>query len=371
MKKFIKVFIVLMIMGCQNQTEIVNHHKVSFVAVGDNLMHQVLLDEAKTENGYDFRKYYTHIQSYIQKVDLAFVSQETILGGDKRGAKGYPVFNTPDSMASALHDVGFDVVNGATNHALDQGEEGLLHSIEVFKQYEDMTYIGLYDSKEKRDSIEVIEKDGIKIAFLSYNQLTNKHNLPQPYSMNLFDEKLIQKDIEDAKEISDFIIVSCHWGNEYDIKANDFQKRYALLMADLGVDVIIGTHPHTLQPVEYIDGKNGHRTLVAYSLGNFISGMMEEETQLGGMLSLDFVKKGNECLIENVTLTPLINHYEIDDLSHAYETRHRFSVYRLKDYTDVLATQHGLNGYQDITVSISQMKKKVYSRISSDIDIDM
>ena len=108
---------------------------------------------------------------YEAKADLAFVNQETILGGGK--ASGYPYFNTPDEMAGNLHDVGFDVVNGATNHALDQGYDGVQHSIEVFRKYQDMTYIGLYESQEERDTIQVVEKDGIRIAFLAYNQMIN------------------------------------------------------------------------------------------------------------------------------------------------------------------------------------------------------
>ncbi|MFR7592090.1 MAG: CapA family protein [Longibaculum sp.] len=375
--KIIKLLLVmLLIVGCQSKKQTSPQedlsekgNKVSFVAVGDNLMHQLLLDNAKKGDDYDFSPYYTNIQSYIQKADLSFVNQETILGGGK--ASGYPNFNTPDIMAKNLHDVGFDIVNGATNHALDKGGDALLHSIEVFKKYQDMKYIGLYESKEKRDDITVIEKEGMKIALLSYNQLTNGHKMPHSYCMNLFDEETIKKDVENAKEIADFVLVSCHWGNEYDTAPDAFQKKYAKLFADLGVDVVIGTHSHTLQPVEWIEGKDGHKTLVAYSLGNFVSGMMEEETQLEGMLSFDFVKKDNQLAIENVVLTPLMNHYQISNLKDAYGSRHGFTVYRLKDYTEELAKQHGLNGYQNIQINISKMKDKVKKRISSGIDIDM
>lgn len=374
--KIIKLIVaILLIVGCsapkdsEKETPVTKENKVSFTAVGDNLMHQLLLDKAKTSDGYDFSPYYTNIQSYIQKADLAFVNQETILGGGK--ASGYPNFNTPDVMAKNLHDVGFDIVNGATNHALDKGGNALLNSIKVFNQYKDMKYIGLYESQEKRDDITVVEQNGIKIALLSYNQLTNGHKMPNSYCMNLFDENVIKKDVENAKEISDFVVVSCHWGNEYDTEPDAFQKKYAKLFADLGVDVILGTHSHTLQPVEWVEGKDGHKTLVAYSLGNFVSGMMEEDTQLEGMLSFDLKKEDNRCSIENVILTPLVNHYEITNLKDAYGTRQNFTVYRLKDYTEELAKKHGLNGYEDIQISITRMKEKVNKRISSGIQIDM
>lgn len=374
--KIIKLVVaMLLIVGCSSpkdstkDTPVTKENTVSFTAVGDNLMHQLLLDKAKTSDGYDFSPYYTNIQSYIQKADLAFVNQETILGGGK--ASGYPNFNTPDIMAKNLHDVGFDIVNGATNHALDKGGKALLNSIEVFQQYKDMKYIGLYESQEKRDDITVVEQNGIKIALLSYNQLTNGHRMPNSYCMNLFDEDIIKKDVENAKEISDFVVVSCHWGNEYDTEPDAFQKKYAKLFADLGVDVILGTHSHTLQPVEWVEGKDGHKTLVAYSLGNFVSGMMEEETQLEGMLSFDLKKEDNRVSIENVVLTPLVNHYEVTNLKDAYGTRQNFTVYRLKDYSEELAKQHGLNGYEGIQISLSKMKEKVKKRITSGIQIDM
>ncbi len=376
MKKFLMLLLAMVLfVGCQKPAskqkveEEPEDDTVSFVAVGDNLMHQKLLDEAKSENGYDFSPYYTHMKPFIEKADLAFVNQETILGGGK--ASGYPYFNTPDEMAGNLHDVGFDVVNGATNHALDQGYDGVQHSIEVFRKYQDMTYIGLYESQEERDTIQVVEKDGIRIAFLAYNQMINSTEDYPSYCINTFNEEQIKKDVENAQEISDIVIVSCHWGVEGDTEPQPFQKKYAKYLADLGVDMIIGTHTHTLQPVEWIEGKDGHKTLVAYSLGNFVSGMLEEETQLEGMLSCDFRKEGNECLIENVVLTPLMNHYEAGDSHNVYDTRKNFTVYRLKDYTEELAKKHALQGYDGITISIDKMKKKVKERVAEDIQIDM
>lgn len=376
--KYLKLILACsLLLGCSRKEEKPNNkeeikieeNRVTFNAVGDNLIHQLLIDRAYKEGVYDFSSYYSNIQSYIKKADISFVNQETVLGGKELGYSGYPNFNTPSEMAQTLQDIGFDVVNGATNHSFDKGEQGLNNSIDLFDQY-DMKYIGLYKSQEDRDSIEVIEKNGIKIAFLSYNQLTNGHSVPHSYSYNPFDENLIKEDIENAKEISDFVVVSAHWGNEYETTQNSFQNKYAKIIADAGADVIIGTHSHTLQPVEWIEGKDGNKTLVAYSLGNFISGMMEEITQLGAMISLDFVKKENELFIENVVLTPLANHYTVDSLGDAYGTRDNFTVYRLKDYTEEMSSKHGLNGYNGITISASQMKEKVDSIIDDSIKID-
>ncbi|MEG0276216.1 MAG: CapA family protein [Coprobacillus sp.] len=377
--KIMKLLIALMfLVGCQsapkketNNTLVVDEERLSFMAVGDNLMHQKLLDVAKKGNTYDFMPYYQNIKSYIEKADLSFVNQETILGGDKLKITGYPNFNTPDSMAQNLNELGFDIVNGATNHSLDKGYQAIEHSIDVFKKYENMKYIGLYKTQAERDNITVVEKNGFKIALLSYNQLSNQRNYPNSYFMNFFDEDVINKDVENAKEISDFVVVSAHWGDEYDTEPNSFQKQYAKVFADAGADVVIGTHSHTLQPVEWIEGKDGHKTLMAYSLGNFVHGMMEEDTQLGGMLSFDFVRKDNKLSIDNVTLTPLINHYEASNKKNVYDTRNNFTVYRLKDYTEELALKHGLNGYKGIKISISKMKEKVNKRITSGINIEM
>lgn len=372
MKKIFRLIGILWLLtGCisqQTRGEILQEkgqvsQRVAFIAAGDNLIHKKLIDEAYQNGTYDFTPYYQHIRSYIEKYDLSFVNQETILGGEQFGYSGYPLFNTPDEMAKTLSQVGFDIVNGSNNHTLDMGEAGVSHAIEIFSQYPDMTFIGL-----RQTDIPVVEKNGIKIAFLAYCQSINGNKTSS--SIAKFDKQNIEEDVKKAKEISDCIIVSCHWGNEYDLYPDEFQKEYAQFFADLGVDVIIGSHSHTLQSVEWVEGKNGHQTLVAYSLGNLISGMMEEETQLGGLLSFDIVKEHQKVVIEQVILTPVVNHFQVHDYNNRMNTRYGFSVYRLKDYTELLASQHGLNGYHGIEISVEKLKKTVKERIIG-IDIDM
>lgn len=375
--KIIKILLAaLFIVGCQSKEKPVKKDppvekkdQVSFVAVGDNLMHERLMDVAKGENGYDFTPYYRNIQQYIKKADLSFVNQETILGGDELGLTGFPFFNTPEAMAENLSDVGFDIVNGSSNHAFDKGFQGIVNSIHTFKEQKNLTYIGLIENKEDRENIPVIEKNGIKIALLAYNQYNETNDDAHRYAIGGFDEAKIRKDVENAKEVSDIIVVSCHWGEEFDNEPNAFQKRYAKVLADLGVDVVIGTHSHTLQPIEWVEGKEGNKTLVAYSLGNFVNGMLEEESQLGGMLSFNLVKKDNIVSVEDVSLVPLLNHYEVTDLNDIMKTREGFTIYRLKDYTEKLAKSHGLNGYKGIQITKEKMQQKVKDRISSGIEI--
>ena len=367
--RYCKILLALLLLsGCvvndNKELEKPSVNTVSFVAVGDNIMHEQLIEKAKVNNTYDFTPYYDNIRSYIESADLAFVNQETILGGKDKGYSGYPLFNTPDEMAKCLSDVGFDIVNGGNNHAIDKGESGITHSLNIFNQYDNLTYIGL-----RQDDIPVVEKNGIRIAFLSYNQFINYDDKTD--SLRQFDEEVMRQDVENAKEISDIIIASCHYGIENSTKLGEKQQEYTQYLADLGVDVIIGTHSHTLQPVKWIEGKEGNKTLVAYSLGNFISGMLEEDCQLGGMLSFDILKEGNIISIDNVVLTPLVNHYKTTSIANIIGSRYDFSVYRLKDYTQDLASQHGLNGYEGIRITLDELKRKVKETIKDDIEIDM
>lgn len=383
--KLLLILLLVVLVGCQNQPtnsstptapkstkkHETTEYKTSFLAVGDNIMHDPMIQKAQTSNGYNFTPYYQNIRKYVEAADISFINQETILGGIDHGYSGYPKFNTPDEMASTLNEIGFDIVNGSTNHSFDMGESAVDHSIELFKQYSNIKYIGLYQNEEEKNQIPVIEKNGIKIAFLSYNQYINYDYIPSSYRYNSFNKEKIKNDVEMAKNISDAIVVSCHWGQENETTPTEFQKEYAQYLADLGVDVILGTHPHTLQNIEWLTGSNNHRTLVAYSLGNFISGMLEENNQVGGMLSFDFVKKDDMVSIENVVLTPLINHFYSDNKQNIIENRYGFTVYRLKDYSQDLANQHGLNGYNNITISIEALKQSVKQKITSDIKINM
>lgn len=330
---------------------------VSFIGVGDNLIHERMLEVADENAGavndgqYDFTPFYSELTSYFNEADLSYVNQETILGGDELGASGYPVFNTPSVMANNLHDLGVDVINTASNHSLDKGYQGIVNSVATWRQFSDMIAVGVNDSEEDQNTIKTITKNGITFAVLSYTYGTNGIVAPNSYCVNYFDEDTIRADVAKAKEISDAVIVLAHWGDEYSFTPNSMQNSYAQLFADLEVDLVVGCHVHVIQPMEYVTGANGNKTLVIYGLGNMISGMLEKECQLGGMVSLDFVKnsEGN-ITVENVKWIPLVNHYE-GDANNIMETRTNFKSYPLSKYTDELAATHGLNGYEGITIT--------------------
>lgn len=349
------------------QTETVNaKEKVSFMAVGDNIGHERVYTYADKNGGelndgdYDFKPSYKYMTKYIKDADLSFINQESILGGDDLGISGYPAFNTPSQMANDLTDLGFDIINGASNHTLDKGFKGIQNSAKTWRQFKDVIFAGAYDSQEDADTVRVIERNGIKFSLLSYTYGTNGYTSPNSYAVPLFDDAKITSDVKKAKEVSDVVLVSAHWGTESDATITKDQKHYAQLFADLGVDLVIGTHPHVIQPMEWVTGANGNKTLVAYCLGNFLSTMETIDTQLEGMLSLDFVKNGDKVSIENVVWTPLINHFGDGT----------FVVMPLKEYTKELNATHYVLKDKEPN-AIEAFKKQTQEVIGSDFKIDM
>lgn len=338
--------------------------RVSFIGVGDNLIHNVIFEEAQLEDGsFDFKPMFENVSDDIEMADFSFINQETLIGGDEFGFSGYPAFNTPSDMANNLNELGFDLVNGASNHSLDKGKQGVINTLEIWDKQEDMVFTGVFDSQEERDAIPVIERDGVTFSFLAYTYGTNGIEPDVSYRLNYFDEDLITQDIERAKKVSDFVIVSAHWGDEHMLEPNDFQKNYAQLFADLEVDAVIGTHPHVIQPVEWVEGKNGNQTLVVYSLGNFLSAMSTgtENNMLGGMISFDFVMTEEEKTIENVKWDATVMQYT-GNKSENTDSRNHFRIYQLDEYTQELAGQHVLNSYQS-----NQLSKKSLQQTTENV----
>lgn len=316
--------------------------RVSFVAVGDNLPEGDIGAYADScagtvgDDRYDYHAIYEPIKPLIESADLSYVDEETMLGGNELGPKGYPSFNTTDEMADALVDTGFDLIATAGNHSYDWGPQGSLeNSVNVWKTKPVVTTgTALSEAEGQGNVIHVVERNGIRFSFLAYTYGLNgyeKGALPW-YTVSIMDEDRIRSDVRKAKQQSDVVLVAMHWGTEHTHELDDEQKRFAQLLADLDVDVVMGSHPHIIQSLQWLQGTSGHRTLVAYSLGNFLSNhaTAKPDSSLEGMLSCDFVKSDNGIEIQNVAWTPLVNH---DDGT-------RFAVYAVKDYTDELARQN-------------------------------
>ncbi|MEG0020141.1 MAG: CapA family protein, partial [Oscillospiraceae bacterium] len=318
--------------------------KVSFVAAGDNLIHGMLyLQAAKRAqgNGYDFGYPYENIEGYIKQFDVKFINQETLVN-DAFEPSTYPQFSSPLELGERMIDVGFNVFGTSNNHSYDKGEKGIKASLEFWNSKNDITNVGFYTGNDDYD-IKYRTVNGIKIAFLAYTSYTNGLSIydeTSPKIIRTDEYQTIERQIKKAKENSDVVIVSCHWGTENTNDVSVQQKEIAEKISEFGADVIIGTHPHVIQTVELVGNPiNDNKTLVCYSLGNFISAQQGTNNMLGGLFQFDIVKKyidieGNyEITIDNPYFVPTVTHYDYNFSN--------IRNYLLKDYTQELAQVHG------------------------------
>lgn len=307
---------------------VVEKYSFSFIGVGDALLHPgVYLDAAtnkKDSNGYtayDFHNMFTYVKDIIKDYDLKFYNQETIIGGKSIGLSGYPTFNSPDEIGLDMIDTGFNIVNLATNHTMDKGIKAAQYSANFWHTKSNILVVGSYRSADERNNIEVKEQNGIKYAVLSYTYGTNGIPVPKGYEylVNVWPtdnskqyesyKSQVRTDVNSVKDKADVIMVSMHWGTEYQLGTySSYQKDSAEFLSSLGVDVIIGTHPHVVQPVEFIND-----TLVIYSLGNFISSQEELMKRIGGIAAFTInktVKDGTSKIeITNIKADLLYTYY--------------------------------------------------------------
>lgn len=258
--------------------------------VGDALIHSSIYQTAKQSDGsYDFRSMLEYIKPIALKYDLKYYNQETILGGASLGYSNYPRFNSPQEVGDAFIDAGFNLVSLATNHTMDKGEVGVINSVNYWKSKENVVFSGQWTSSEERETAEIHEINGIKYAFFSYTTWTNGLNTPsgKEYLNNVYSDEKAKTDIEKVKDKVDVIIVAMHWGNEYSHGVSASQTNIANYLSSLGVNLIIGAHPHVVEPVEYI---NDGKTFVIYSLGNFISDQVGIERLTGLMMEVTMKK---------------------------------------------------------------------------------
>ncbi|MGM9875893.1 MAG: CapA family protein [Bacilli bacterium] len=308
--------------------------KISLIMVGDNLIHDKIYKEASRNaggNGYDFKPMYEYIKPIVSDYDIAYYNQETILGGSDIGVSSYPAFNSPYEVGDAMIDAGFNLVSLATNHTLDRGEKAILNSRNYWNSRDNVLAVGSYSSMEERNEVQIRETNNITYTMLNYTYGTNGIKVPsgKEYLVNVWPcignnpdndnnyqeyKNTIKEDIDRVRDKVDVLMVAMHWGIEYEFTPNSYQHDMAEFLADNGVDIIIGTHPHVVQPITYIGD-----TLVIYSLGNFASAheVVNTANRVGLMVSLDIEKDSNTNKIS-------INNLE-SELLYMYYT---------KDYTD-------------------------------------
>jgi len=334
---------------------------LTLVAAGDNLFHETIIDSSLKNGVYDFTPIYSEIKSIIEKADLAFINQETVMGGVKFGYSGYPAFNTPQSLAKTIADTGFDIVNQANNHAMDMGKTGLIATLDLWDTIEGITVIG---ARKEGDSAKIITKNNISLGFLSYTYGLNGNVLPKdsPNLVSLINRSKMEAEIDALRPLCDFLVVSMHWGDEYMMEPGKAQIDLALFLAEHGVDLIIGHHPHVLQRVQTITLEDGRKTLCFYSLGNFVSNQREKERIIGGMMAVTFTKKEQgletkELSISDYGMIPVICHFD-----RGYKNT---KVYPLYSYSEDLLKNHALKN-KDLTLDffnsvLSKMETKIYT----------
>lgn len=275
--------------------------RMSLVGVGDALIHGAVYMDADNGDGtYDFRKMFTDIKPLIEKYDLKYYNQESIIGGKKIGLSHYPRLNSPEEIGDNLVEIGFNMVGLANNHSFDRDEEGLQNSVAFWKSKEGIITAGQNASFEEQNAVPIYEQNDIKFAFLVYTMCTNGLSAPagKEYYVNVYSDEKVAQDVKLARENgAEVIIVAIHWGEEYTHEPTSVQKSTAKYLSSLGVNLVLGAHPHVIQPVDYVGD-----TLVVYSLGNFISGQnpLGLAKIIGLMVGMDIVVKDDKVTFENV-----------------------------------------------------------------------
>ena len=314
---------------------------VRVVAVGDNLIHDGIYNQAhqRAKDGtYDFDYAYQYVEQLIQPADIAILNQETPIANDLFPPSNYPMFNSPTQLGDKMIDMGFNVISHSNNHILDKGVKGMLATLDYWDSRNTM-YYGAYRNQADLDNIRIKEVNGIKFSFVGFMEHTNGLKLPSNTEAKLVYtsqveemERLIKK----ARSMSDVVVVSVHWGVETINQVTDKQKSLAKQFVEWGTDIIIGTQPHTIQTMEYLDKPNGGKAFVAYSLGNFISAQSYNLTMVGGLIDLNVKKEGatGKISIEDVKCVPIITHY---DSGYRNIRSYPYSM-----YNEQLANLHGI-----------------------------
>ena len=267
------------------------HSRAVIGAIGDILIHDWLYEDARTDGGFNFKPMFAHVKPLLSRPDFLLANQESLPGSPALEVSSYPVFCSPKEIIDALQDAGVSMVTTANNHSYDKGEAGILRAISYYEQA-GLPYTGSFKNKEDQQTIRYFSTGGIRFAVLSYTYGLNGFTLPKdkPYLVNLIDKEKMLHDIQQAKRKTDLIVLSIHWGTEYERKPNAMQKELAKELVAEGADLIFGHHPHVLQPMEMIRTSNGREGIVFYSLGNFLSGQLWDYKDVGGMAEVTVEK---------------------------------------------------------------------------------
>ena len=335
----------------------------TLTSLGDTLCHNTQYWDAynsKTDE-YDFSYVYEDIKNYTLSSDITIGSLETTFAGKEKGYSNYPTFNTPDSLATALKDIGVDVVSLAGNHALDYGYTGLCRTIDVFNNI-GLSHLGTYKTAEDQEKILIKDVKGVKIAFINYTYGTNGIPLPsgKDFCVNLIDKDFIKKQINQAKEQNVDMIVACmHWGTEYRTTANSEQKDLANFLFENGVDVILGNHPHVLEPMEKktitLQDGTTKDVFVVYALGNFTADQRDEITRDSAILNLTITKNSDgKISIDKVNYVPIYMYKNTNVSTHKFKILDIEKT--IKDYEEGKNTSINYTVYNNLKKQLEKIK---------------
>ena len=343
-------------------------YDITLMALGDNLMHMGIVYTGKQKDGsYDYTFLFENLQEFLDEADIKVINQETIFGGNELGFSGYPYFNSPTQVGDAIAAAGFNVVLHASNHAADQKISGLKNCVDFWKQYPEVLMVGI-TGDEPAEEIPILTVNDITFAILNYTYGPNMATLPSSIRGHLnmlcnYNPETgaidfttlnpqVLEDIENAKEVADIVIVYPHWGTEYRTTPSSYQKDFARQMSEAGADLIIGTHPHVPQPVEWITAENGHETLCYYSLGNYVSTQKQAICMLEEMAWVTFhvAEDGVSIDRESSGVLPLVCHYKSGPVRLV-------GVYPLEEYTEEQASAHGIWSYGGVALHLKDLEE--------------
>lgn len=349
-----------------------NNHStsISLIMAGDNLINDKLYNAAKKDDGsYDFKSMYSYIKDIVKNYDLAYYNQETILGGSEIGVSSYPAFNSPYEVGDATIDTGFNLVSLATNHTLDRGEKAIINSLNYWNNKSNVLTSGSYLSNNDRNKVNIKEVNNITYTMLNYTYGTNGIKVPEgkEYLVNIWPctgnnpdndtkyqeyKEVVKKDILRVRDKVDLLIVAMHFGVEYTHVPTKYQIDMAEFLSSLGVDIIIGTHPHVIMPITYIND-----TLVIYSLGNFLSAQdtnNDYNTTVGLLSSIKITKSIDKDNNSSIKLSDLNNELIYTTNKDGYKII-PFSNPDIKDY---------LNDYERVYNKYANIVRSIDSSIN-------
>ena len=334
-------------------------------AMGDMLAHDSVVNQARTADGYDFTPYFMSITPLLKDSDVVFCNPETPSAGAAYGISGYPTFNAPTEFARDLRIVGCNVINLASNHIVDKGQGAIDATIAAWEAQAPLAITGANRSMEEQHTVQYFDKNGITTAFLAFADFSNGP-VPHSYSLNSYhNEALVRQLVTEARKQADVVIVSMHWGTEDAHQVNADQRAAATLLADLGVDVIIGTGPHVLQPVERVEGANGHKTLVWYSIGNMLSSQLQLDELTGGVASFRLTKKDDGVVVSDISFTGTFMSYEWSAADRAAENLLARRNLKLQPLVGAEAETHAFG------VSVTERMARIRAWLGDSVQLDI